>query len=99
MVASKSHLTVASAAPAEPPKPRRRTVAAAAATGDRRELLLALRGHIAATVTNGCPPRNLAALTLRLVDITKTVEEMDRSTAEDQIVATTRDETFDGSAI
>lgn len=60
------------------PKPRAKSVAQAAATGDHRELLVAMRERIAATVSNpDCPPRDLAALTRRLQDIAKEIEAID----------------------
>lgn len=64
--------------------PRKRTVAEAAATGSHRDLLVAMRERIAATVSNpDCPPRDLAALTRRLQDIAKEIEQIDLRAKED----------------
>jgi hypothetical protein len=53
------------------------TVAQAAATGDHRALLVAMRERIAKAVSSeDCPPRDLAALTRRLQDISKEIEAL-----------------------
>ena len=54
------------------------SVSEAAATGDHRKLLVAMRERIARTVADpDCPPRDLAALTRRLQDISKEIESID----------------------
>ncbi len=54
------------------------SVSEAAATGDHRALLVAMRERIAKTVADpDCPPRDLAALTRRLQDISKEIESID----------------------
>lgn len=54
------------------------SVSEAAATGDHRALLVAMRTRIAKTVADpDCPPRDLAALTRRLQDISKEIESID----------------------
>ena len=59
-------------------QPERLSVSEAAATGDHRKLLVAMRERIARTVSNpDCPPRDLAALTRRLQDIAKEIEQID----------------------
>lgn len=59
-------------------KPESKTVAQAAASGDRRELLVAMRERIALTVSDAkCPPRDLASLTRRLQAIAEEIEELD----------------------
>lgn len=64
--------------------PVRMSVAQAASTGDHRSLLVAMRERIAATVSNpDCPPRDLAALTRRLQDISKEIEALDLRAKED----------------
>ena len=55
--------------------PRRRTVKAAAESGSRAELLTALRSRIAADIDNrDTPPRDLAALSRRLLEIARELE-------------------------
>lgn len=81
--------------------PRKLRVAEAAETGDRRQLLVAMRARVAKTVEDpNCPPRDLAALTRRLIEIAKEIEALDISAAEE---ATERDhaadEAFDASAV
>lgn len=65
-----------------PAKPA--SVAQAAASGDHRALLVAMRERIAQTVSDpGCPPRDLAALTRRLQDIAKEIEQIDLRSREE----------------
>lgn len=64
--------------------PVKLSVAQAAATGDHRSLLVSMRERIATTVSNpDCPPRDLAALTRRLQDISKEIEALDLRARED----------------
>lgn len=54
------------------------TVAQAAKAGTPRDLLVAMRDKIAETVTQpNCAPRDLAALTKRLQDITHDIDAID----------------------
>jgi hypothetical protein len=70
--------------PNEKRPPRALTVSQAAATGNHRELLVAMRERIAATVSNpDCPPRDLASLTRRLQDIAKEIEAIDLRAKEE----------------
>lgn len=63
-------------------------VTAAAQGGDRRELLVALRARIAQTVEDpNTPPRDLAALSRRLLEIAKEIEAIDAGDQEDDIGA------------
>ncbi|MCW4458176.1 hypothetical protein [Microbacterium sp. MPKO10] len=78
------------------------SVSQAAATGDHRSLLVAMRERIAATVSNpDCPPRDLAALTRRLQDIAKEIEQIDLRAKEDGADAAdvAADEEWDASAL
>lgn len=60
------------------------SVAQAAASGDHRSLLVAMRERIATTVSNpDCSPRDLAALTRRLQDISKEIEALDLRAREE----------------
>lgn len=62
-----------------PREPIRQSVAAAAETGDHRTLLVAMRDRIARTVSDPkCPPRDLAALTRRLQDIARELDQIDQ---------------------
>ena len=65
-------------------QPERLSVSEAAATGDHRKLLVAMRERVARTVSNpDCPPRDLAALTRRLQDIAKEIEQIDLRAKEE----------------
>lgn len=70
-----------------PSKPKKKsTVSSAANEGDRRELLVALRARIAATVEDpNTPARDLAALSRRLLEIAKEIEAIDAKDTEDDI--------------
>ncbi|RIX26476.1 hypothetical protein [Amnibacterium setariae] len=58
------------------PKP----IASAARSGNRRELLVALRDHIAAQLDEGVGARELAPLSRRLVDVAAEIEAIDAAT-------------------
>lgn len=66
------------------PKPARKlTITQAAASGTIREQLAALRERVAKTVEDpNCPPRDLAALSRRLMEITKEIAAIDTLEAE-----------------
>jgi len=86
---------------AEPTKPK--TITEAAEAGDQRELLVAMRRRVAATVQDpACPPRDLAALTRRLQEIGREIEALDakakQEAAEDGDTGTP-DEDWDSEAI
>lgn len=79
---------------------RRPSVAAAAQSGDRRELLVAMRDRIAKTISDpDCPPRDLASLTRRLQDIAKEIDLLELSGGVTSVVASTSDERFDVSSV
>lgn len=76
-------------------KPAVATVKAAAEGGSRRELLVALRARIAADIDNkNTPPRDLAALSRRLLEIARDIEALDAAERSDDIgdAASTPDE-------
>jgi hypothetical protein len=81
-----------------PPRPRSRrvaTVKAAANSGVRRDLLAALRARIAADIdAPNTSPRDLAALSRRLLEIVKDIEALDAEARTDDIgtAAATPDE-------
>lgn len=56
---------------------RRRGPVGTAAAGSRRELLEALRDHIAADIDAGVPARDLASLSRRLLDISAELDSLD----------------------
>lgn len=67
-----------------PPEPAPQTVLQAAETGNHRALLVAMRDRIAKTVSDPkCPPRDLAALTRRLQDIARELEQIDQRIREE----------------
>jgi len=67
-----------------------------AAAGPRRDLLVALRDNIATQIDAGVPARDLASLSLRLLAITREIEEIDAATEGDDVgnAADTPDETW-----
>ncbi len=68
----------------EKPRQRRLTITEAAASGTMREQLVALRERIAKTVEDvNCPPRDLAALSRRLMEITKEIDSIDSRAREE----------------
>ena len=85
--------------PSKPPKPL--TVKEAAISGSHRDLLVAMRSRIAEAVTNPeCPPRDLAALTRRLQDIAKEIDQLDlRALEEGDGVEFVEDEEWDAEAL
>lgn len=82
------------------PKPRRSSVAEAAQSGDRLELLVAMRDRIAKTISEDCPPRDLASLTRRLQDIAKEIDQLEMvESGARSVVAETGDESFDAASV
>ena len=74
-------------APGEkPPEPAKKfTVTTAAAEGTIRDQLVALRERVAKAVEDpNCPPRDLAALSRRLMEITKEIAAIDAREAEEE---------------
>ncbi|MDH6279353.1 hypothetical protein [Prescottella agglutinans] len=74
----------------------------AAAGGSRREVLVAMRTRIAAAVDDPeTPPRDLAALSKRLIEVMNDIDAIDNRLGGDEIgqAADTPDEDFDGSAV
>jgi hypothetical protein len=70
----------------DPVRPRKLTVKAAADSGERRALLVALRARIATDIdSSNTPPRDLAALSRRLLEIAKEIEALDAETKGDDI--------------
>ena len=77
------------------------TVAEAAAAGDIRAMLVAMRAEVALRVGDkATPARDLAALTKRLLEISREIEAQDAREAEEAHErAATPDEPFDAAAI
>lgn len=70
------------------PPPAKKGVKAAADAGDRKELLVALRSRIAVSVESPeTPPRDLAALSRRLLEIAKEIEALEAEERDDDISA------------
>lgn len=91
----KSALSVVTDKTPVPKSRRARTVKAAASSGSQRELLLALRARIATDIDSpNTPPRDLAALSRRLLEIAKEIEALDAEARTDDIgdAAATPDE-------
>lgn len=84
----------------EPPKPPL-TVTEAAERGTHRDLLVAMRSRIARAVADpDCPPRDLAALTRRLQDIAREIDQIDLRTKEEGgDVEPVEDEEWDAEAL
>lgn len=81
--------------PARPRSRRVATVKSAADSGVRRDLLVALRTRVAVDIDNpNTPPRDLAALSRRLLEIVKDIEALDAEARMDDIgeAAATPDE-------
>ena len=77
------------------PKSKPLTVKAAADSGVRRDLLVAMRSRIALDIdSQDTPARDLAALSRRLLEIVKEIEQIDAEDSDDDIgtAAATPDE-------
>lgn len=72
------------------------SIAAAAASGSREALLVAMRDLIAADLDAGVPARDLAALTRRLMEISKELEAVKADREGDDVgdAASTPDEAW-----
>lgn len=86
------------------PEPVTTSVTEAASEGSRLELLVAMRARVASAVEDpNTPPRDLAALTRRLLEIANEIAaiEAQAELAEDSVAAAAEvpDEPFDGTFI
>lgn len=84
----------------ETAKPK--TIEQAAAVGDELAMLLATRARIAKTLDSPkCPPRDLAALSRRLVDINQEIKALEAQEGGDDLseAANTPDASFDPQAL
>lgn len=86
---------------APPPPAKPKTVTEAAKDGTIRELLVAMQSRIATAVEDpSTPARDLAALTKRLMEVTRDIEAIDaREKQEGEHAASVSDEAFDAAAI
>jgi hypothetical protein len=95
-VAAKKPLRVVT--PSDTPPRKKMTVTAAAATGTRRDLLIAMRERVATAVeAQETPARDLAALTRRLMEISREIEALNAS--DDEGGGDVGDGDFDATAI
>lgn len=97
--ARKSPLRVV-AADEIPPAPK--SVTEAAEQGTTRELLVAMRARIAKAVeAESTPPRDLAALTKRLIEVAHDIETIDARDGQEaeSVARRDRDDSFDAAAI
>lgn len=78
-----------------------KSITEAASAGTRRELLAATRDRIAKAIESpDCPPRDLASLTRRIMEIAKEIEAIDLAAAQEAgKLGSMPDEAFDASAI
>lgn len=78
-----------------------KSITEAAASGSQRELLVSLRTRVAETVQDpNCPPRDLAALSRRLQELSKEIAAIDlREAQEAGGHAEVGDGEFDAAAI
>ncbi len=84
-----------------PRRGRPKTVAGAARSGDRRELLEALRDRISRTIDDpNCPARDLAALSRRLQELDKELAALTEAEAEEaREHGAAEDEAWDAEAL
>ena|SRR5690348_9016328 len=103
MTARKAPLRTVQPDEKAPERPKKRkSVTQAADDGTQRDLLVALRTRIAKQVEDpNCPPRDLAALSRRLLEIAKEIEAIDAAAEEEAAegAGATPDEEWDEEAI
>lgn len=85
----------------KPSAPPKLTVAQAAETGEHRALLVALRSRLAVAVSDKeCPPKDLAALSNRLVAVSAELEKLQAAEAEEvELGGGELDDSYDPEAI
>ena len=77
-MANSSHLRSVDPGEKRPARAKKLTITQAAAEGSVRDQLVALRERVAKTVEDpNCPPRDLAALSRRMMELTKEIEAID----------------------
>lgn len=101
MATRRTPLRVAGPGERPPKQPPVLSISDAAEAGDPRALLVAMRRRIAKTVEDpNCPPRDLAALTRRLQEISREIEAIDaRAKQEADESDSVPDEVWDETAL
>ena len=101
MAARKTNLRAVSPGEKPPAAKAVKSVTQAADKGTMRDLLVAMRTRTAKAVEDpNTPPRDLAALTRRLLEIAREIEAIDAAAEqEDRENDVTPDDEFDASAI
>lgn len=97
-----STLTLVSADTEPLPKTQRKimSVTKAASEGSHKDLLEAMRDRVAKTVEDvNTPARDLAALSRRLMEITKEIEAIEAAAAQEAAEDVVADEAFDAEAL
>jgi hypothetical protein len=76
------------------------SISEAAASGSRLDLLVAMRDEIAGKLDEGVPPRDLASLTRRLMEIAEDIEALEAETHGDvvSLAAATADEPWSAAS-
>jgi hypothetical protein len=88
--------------PGETPPPPKvlKTIAEAAEAGSTTDELRLMRARIARTLDDpNCPPRDLAALSRRLIEIGREIAAIEARESEDDPVAKVEDGKFNAAAI
>lgn len=71
--------------PTPPPSEQPGGAIARAAASSRRDLLVALRDSIATKLDEGVPPRDMASLSLRLVNLADEIAALDAEASGDDV--------------
>ena len=86
--------------PDTPPPRRPLTLEEAAKSGTHRDLLVAMRDRVATTVQDpNCPPRDLAALTRRLSELAKEIQQIDQAARQEAAEEVPGDAEFDAASV
>ena len=82
------------------PKAKPKSVTQAAKEGTTRELLAAMRDRVATAVeAPETPARDLAALTRRLIELARLIEQIDSQADDEDVGGEVEDGEFDASAL
>ena len=99
-MASRPSKLRAVAADEKPPAKAPQTIAEASEAGSTLDELRLMRARIARTLDDpNCPPRDLAALSRRLIEIGKEITAIESRALEDDPVAKVEDGKFNAAAI
>ena len=84
MAAKRAPLRAVTADETPPAKPKRLTITEAASDGTVKDQLIALRTRVAKAVEDpNCPPRDLASLSRRLIEIAKEIAAIEAAELEE----------------